>query len=159
MWEIRELCREAYDEDLSDTLEQLTPAVHVLGWLDSVLVAHALWVTRWLQAGDAPLLKTAYVEAVATKASERRRGFASQLLARLARELGEYDLAALSPSDAAFYAKLGWEAWRGPLFIRKDAGLAATPDDSVMILRLARTPVGLNVTEPLSAEWREGELW
>jgi hypothetical protein len=53
---------------------------------------------------------------------------------------------------------LGWELWRGPLATRTDAGLVPTPDEEVMILRLARTPA-LSLDEPLSVEWRVGEVW
>jgi hypothetical protein len=34
-----------------------------------------------------------------------------------------------------------------------------TPDEQVMVLRLPRTPAGLSLDAPLSAEWREGEFW
>jgi aminoglycoside 2'-N-acetyltransferase I len=157
--QVRALCTEAYAEDFTEILAQLGPGVHVLGWMDSLLVSHAMWVTRWLEpAGRAPL-RTAYVEAVATKPAYQRRGLASELLARLAREIGDYDLGGLSPSDAGFYARLGWEPWRGPLSIRKGDATIATPEEEVMILRLPRTPPDLDLEAPLSAEWRAGELW
>jgi aminoglycoside 2'-N-acetyltransferase I len=157
--QVRDLCTEAYQEDFSELLPQLGPGVHVLGLLDGVLVSHAMWVTRWLQPAGGGLLRTAYVEAVATKPSQQRRGFARDVLAHLAGEIRDYDLGALSPSDEGFYARLGWEPWRGPLFIRRDGQVDPTPEESVMILRLARTPADLDVTTSLSAEWREGELW
>jgi RNA polymerase-binding transcription factor len=56
-----------------------------------------MWVTRSLQS-TGRALRTAYVEAVATYPGHRRRGFASALLTRLVEEVGDYDLAALSPS-------------------------------------------------------------
>jgi hypothetical protein len=56
------------------------------------------------------------------------------------------------------YARLGWEFWRGPLFIRRAGRLIPTPDEEVMILRLPKTPP-LDLEAPLSVEWREGELW
>ena len=37
--------------------------------------------------------------------------------------------------------------------------LQPTPDETVMILRLPRTPPDLDLDAPLSAEWRRGELW
>jgi aminoglycoside 2'-N-acetyltransferase I len=157
--EVLDVCTEAYAEDFTEILAQVGPGVHVLGWMDSLLVAHAMWVTRWLEPGGRSALRTAYVEAVATKPAYQRRGLASGLLARLAREIGDYDLGALSPSDAGFYARLGWESWRGPLSIRKGEHLVATTDEEVMILRLPRTPPDLDLTAPLSAEWRPGELW
>jgi aminoglycoside 2'-N-acetyltransferase I len=157
--EIRDLCTEAYREDFSHAFELLGPGVHVIGSLDGQIVSHAMWVDRALQVGDGARLRTAYVEAVATKRAFQRRGFGTGLMRRLARELLGYDLGALSPSDERFYARLGWEAWRGPLFIRTTSGLEATPDEGVMILRLEKTPAGLDLDSPLSAEWRPGELW
>jgi aminoglycoside 2'-N-acetyltransferase I len=78
---------------------------------------------------------------------------------RVAEEIKDFELGALSPFSVAYYERLGWELWRGPLLIRTDEGLVRTPrDGDVMILRLPRTP-DLDLYAPLSAEWREGELW
>ncbi len=157
--EICELCTEAYEEELTGAFEALGPGVHVIGRFDGQIVSHAMWVTRTLQPASRTPLRTAYVEAVATRRQFQHRGFASEILRRLAQEIRSYELGALSPSGDAFYARLGWELWRGPLFIRTDIGLAPTPDESVMILRLENTPADLDLNEPLSAEWRTGELW
>ncbi len=155
------VCTRAYAEDASDLFEMFPHATHVLGMLGNRLVSHALWVTRLLQVDGSTTLNTAYVEAVATDPHFQRRGFASAVLRHLAREVDRlaFDLAALSPSDPAFYARLGWELWRGPLFIRTARGLERSPaEEQVMILRLTRTPP-LDLTRALSAEWRRGELW
>jgi len=153
------LCNCAYKEDSEDLFSTFVSPTHVLGRFDGHLVSHALWVTRYLQAGHGPLLRTAYVEAVATDPDYQRRGFATAVMQRLAAEVQDFELAALSPSDPAFYARLGWQLWRGPLFIRTEDGLLASADEEqVMILRLPRTPL-LDLDMPLSAEWRQGELW
>lgn len=157
--EILALCREAYAEDFSELLLALRPATHLLGRVHGELVAHALWVTRWLEPGGQRALRTAYVEAVATKPGHRGRGHASELMRRLAAEIRDYELGALSPAAEALYARLGWERWRGRLFIRGAAGLEPTPDEDVMILRLPRTPPDLDLGAELCAEWRKGELW
>ena len=108
-------------------------------------------------------MRTAYVEAVATAPGHQRRGIATTVLQRLVDVVAAdptWQLAALSPSDAAFYERLGWELWRGPLAIRRDGHLEPSPDDEqVMIRRLPRTPATLDLTALLTAEWREGELW
>ena len=70
----------------------------------------------------------------------------------------DFDLGALCPAIPLMYARLGWEFWCGPLFIRRADRLIPTPDEDVMILRLPRTPP-LDLEAPLSVEWREGELW
>jgi aminoglycoside 2'-N-acetyltransferase I len=156
---IRDLCSDAYREDFSHAFELLGPGVHVIGRLDEEIVSHAMWVDRELEIGGRGRLHTAYVEAVATRPAFQRRGFGTGVMRRLAREIRGYDLGALSPSDEGFYARLGWEAWRGPLFIRTATGIEATPDEGVMILRLEKTPAGLDLDSPLSAEWRPGEVW
>ncbi len=153
------LCTRAYEEDFSTIMKTFDSAVHVLAWFQSKLVSHALWVTRWLQAGDSPLLRTAFVEAVATEPYLQGRGFASAVMHRITKEVSDYQLGGLSPSDPSFYQRFGWELWRGPLFIRRNDDLLPSADDEeVMILRLSATPE-LDVTTPLSAEWRDGELW
>lgn len=152
-------CTRAYDEDMAPVFRSFADPTHVLGFRAGALASHALWVTRVLQAGDLPPLRTAYVEAVATDPAWRRRGFAAAVMRRLAAEVRDFDLAALSPFDEGYYARLGWETWRGPLFARTGEGLEPSPpDETVMILRLPKTPA-LDLTGPLSAEWREGDVW
>ena len=156
--EIHALCNRAYKEDLEPLFRTFTDTTHVLGWWDSAIVSHAMWVTRWLQPGDQPPLRTAYVEMVATEPEFRGRGFAATVMRRLARVIHDFPLGGLSPAETTLYEKLGWVFWQGPLYIRTPDGLLSTPEESVMILRLPRTP-HLDLTLPLSAEWREGELW
>jgi aminoglycoside 2'-N-acetyltransferase I len=157
---IIELGTQAFEQDYDALLAPLHGATHVLGRLGGQLVAHALWVTRWLQAGTLPIMRTAYIEGVATERAHRNRGFATTVMRRVATEIHDFDLAALSPFSVAWYARLGWEPWRGPLYIRTRHGRLRTPafDGRVMILRLPNTPV-LDLDAPLCAEWREGELW
>ena len=153
------LCTRAFEEDFDVLLGTFPGAMHVLARLGSVLVSHALWVTRWLAVGTASPMRTAYVEAVATEEQFRHRGYASAVMTRLAGEIQGFELGALSPSDPRFYERFGWQLWRGSLFIRKDEELLATPaDEEVMVLRLPMTPP-LDLNAPLSAEWRAGELW
>ncbi len=152
-------CSRAYEQDMEPLFDTFANATHVLGFHNGSLVSHALWVTRYLQVGTGPLLRTAYVEAVATEEAYRNRGFATAIMQRLADEIQDFDLVALSPFSVAYYGRLGWELWRGPLFIRTEDGLLPSPaDEEVMILRLPQTPA-LDLQQPLSAEWREGELW
>jgi aminoglycoside 2'-N-acetyltransferase I len=162
--EIIALCEAAYEEDFSHLFEQLPDSVHILARDEcGSLVSHAEFVPRGLQAGGRAIMRTAYVEAVATAAGHRRKGLATAVLQRLVDVVAAdptWQLAALSPSDAAFYERVGWELWRGPLAIRRDGRLEPSPDDEqVMIRRLPPTPPGLDMTALLTAEWREGELW
>lgn len=162
---IVKLINHAYEEDLGSLFESFPDATHVLGTIGATpnsggtLVSHALWITRWLQIGSGPLLRTAYVELVATDEAWRGRGFASSVMRRVTEEIRDFDIAALSPFSVAYYARLGWERWLGPLLIRKEGQLLPTPEDEeVMILRLPKTPP-LDLRSELSVEWREGEVW
>jgi len=156
--ELVTLCNHAYEEDLTDAVCGLS-GTHVLGYLGPRLVTHGMWVTRRLQIEDGPPLQTAYIEMVATDAGHRRRGYAAAVMRRIADLIAGYDLAALSPFSTTYYGRLGWETWQGTLLIRKDDQRLPTPEDEeVMILRLPRSPDFL-LTDTLSVEWREGEVW
>lgn len=157
--EMLALCQDAYGEDVAPYLRDVGPGVHLLGRIDGVLVSHAMFVVRWLQPAHGHLLRTAYVELVATRPREQRRGSASQVLHRLAQEIRAFDIGALSPSDERFYARLGWETWRGHLFVRRETTIAPTPGEQLMVLRLPRTPRTLSLDEPVSIDWRPGEVW
>jgi GNAT superfamily N-acetyltransferase len=117
-----------------------------------------MWITRWLQPESRAPLKTAYVEMVATYPAEQGRGYATQLLRALMPHLATYELAALCPATEGLYARLGWWFWRGPLSARKDGTKVSTPEERVMISPFPRTPA-LDPDEPLSVEWRAGEVW
>ena len=156
--EIIEFLSEAYREDFRPILASLPDLTHVLGYHHGELVAHGGWVTRWLECPNRLRLRTAYVEAIATGENHRRQGCARAVMQRIAEEIQEFDLGALSPAVTGLYISLGWQLWRGPLFIRSNAGLIATPDEQVMVLLLPKTP-RLDLDWPLTAEWREGELW
>ena len=165
---ILQLCNAAYGEDLASYFEALTADYHLLAKLDNRLAGHAMIVTRWLQCGDGPLLRTAYVELVATAPEHQGRGIATAIMRRLATLAAEldFDLAALCPVEPELYRRLGWEEWLGPLFIRmheqsdeKASSKIPTPEERVMVLRLPGSPA-LDVNRALSAEWRGGgELW
>jgi GNAT superfamily N-acetyltransferase len=150
----------AYEEDIAPFLRDNGSGLHALGRVKGVLVSHAQVITRALQVEGRAPMRTAYVELVATDPPMQGRGFASALLRALAPQMHAFDIAALSPSDDGFYARLGWKLWRGPLSVRTLTGLEASPDDEqVMILRLPRTPSDLDLEAPLSIEWRPGEAW
>src|SRR6266511_1740910 len=89
---------------------------HFLAFQDEQLVSHAMVTTRWLQAEGQPLLKTAYIDAVATLPTHQGQGHGSALMRHLANTIdGEYVIACLETERVEFYEQLGWEVWRGPL--------------------------------------------
>ncbi len=157
--EILALCNQAFQHDVSPNMKSFQEPTHVLGRYRGRLVSHVLWITRWLQIGDGPLLRTAYIEATATDLDYRHKGFASKIMKRATEEIQEFDIAALSTGSPNFYARLGWRLWRGPLFLRKGQELIPTPEEhGVMVLALERT-LPFDINAPLSIEWRELEPW
>ncbi|MCE7982633.1 MAG: N-acetyltransferase [Caldilinea sp. CFX5] len=131
---------------------------HFLAYDGAQLVSHAVVTTRWLQPAGLPLLKTAYVDAVATFPAYQGQGFGSAVMQHLAAHIADYEIACLQTERQSFYARLGWEEWRGPLAGRGAEGLIPTPDQrGVMILRLAHTPP-LTLDELLTIEV-SGRIW
>lgn len=152
------LCTEAFAEDFAHLFDLLPGSRHLLLRAAGVLVAHACWVTRWLQPEGHPPLCTAYVEAVAVQPARQREGLGSVVMRRTAEEVAGYELTALSPANLPFYERLGWVEWRGPLAIRRAGVVVPTPDEGLMVMRTSRTPP-LDLDAPITAEWREGEVW
>ena len=152
------LCEAAFAEDFSQLFDLLGGTRHVLVRLDDRLVSHACWVDRQLQVVDGPIMHTAYVEAVAVAPDRQRQGWGTLALRRVAEAIAAYELGGLATGSPGFYARLGWEQWRGPTAIRTATTLLPTPGEQPMILRTAHTPP-LDLDTLLTAEWRIGELW
>jgi len=152
------LCSRAYEEPYAPYLQSFNDPVHVLGRINGNLVSHALWITRWMQIIGTQILRTAYVEAVATEEAQRGKGYASGVMTCLAEQIQDYGIGGLSPAQTTLYLRQGWEYWQGLLYARKDGQWLFVPDEVAMVLRTPNTPP-LDIHAPLSIEWREGEVW
>lgn len=139
---------------------------HALGGMHFVLdlggeiVGHAAVVERTLEIAGQPL-RTGYVEAVATVPARQRTGLGTDVM----RDVGAYitehfELGALGTGSHGFYERLGWATWRGPAFVRTAEGERRTPDEEgyIMVLRTPTTPT-LDLTAPISCDWRPGDVW
>lgn len=140
--------------------------LHALGGTNSILEVdgaisgHASVVERTLEIGGRPV-RAGYVEAVAILPSKQRRGLGSLLMRDVnAHVLGGYELGALGTGSQPFYERLGWQVWRGPTGVRVDGAVRLTPDEDGYILVLP-TPSSppFDLTEPISCDWRPGDVW
>lgn len=155
------LCVAAHrEQDFENLFSYLSAdGLHVLAKEAEELVGHAVVTTRWLQPGDLPLLRTAYVDAVATSPHHQRRGVGSAVMKYLASVVTDYLIACLETERVEFYQRLGWEEWKGPLGGRSEQELIPTPDQKgIMILRLPLTPQ-LDLNDQLTIEAGEFRIW
>ena len=159
---IIQVCVEAHQEEDFKNLFFYVPSAgwHFLAFQGEQLVSHAMVTTRWLQSERHLLLKTAYIDAVATLPTAQGRGHASTLMRHLARRIdGEYVIGCLETDRIDFYERLGWEVWRGPLAGRSEQDLIPTPDQKgIMVLRLSQTPA-LNLDSMLTIECQGARIW
>jgi aminoglycoside 2'-N-acetyltransferase I len=134
--------------------------VHVLIEEDGAVIGHAAVVLRRLvHAGRA--LRCGYVEGVAVDVDARRRGHGRALMTAVGEVLrGGYELGALGATDAAvrLYERHGWARWRGPLSALTPDGIRPTPADQGAVFVLPIT-VPLELDEPLTCDWRDGDVW
>ena len=154
------VCKTAHQEDEFTHLFSYIPSggIHVLAYREQELIGHAVTTTRWLQPEGLPLLRTAYIDAVATLPAYQGQGIGSTLMRHLATVLSDFEMACLQTERVSFYARVGWEVWRGPLAGRRATELLPTPDQQgVMILRLAHTPP-LDIDRLLVIEYA-GRIW
>lgn len=159
---IIQVCVEAHqEEDFKNLFSYISSGGwHFLAYHDDELVSHAMVTTRWLQPEGQPLLKTAYIDAVATLPAYQGLGYGSIVMRQLASEIdNEYAIACLETERETFYERLGWEVWRGPLAGRSEDELIPTPHQTgIMILRLSQTPE-LDLDKGLSIECQPGRIW
>jgi aminoglycoside 2'-N-acetyltransferase I len=158
----RALLWEVFADDMTEhDWEHALGGMHALVWEDGDLVGHASVVQRRLLHGGRAL-RTGYVEGVAVRQSNRRRGHAAAMMDELERVIrGAYEVGALGASDmaAAFYAARGWEQWRGETYaLTPDEGIrrTAAEDDSVYVLPLAAE---LDLAGAIACDWRDGDIW
>jgi aminoglycoside 2'-N-acetyltransferase I len=106
-------------------------------------------------------LRTGYVEAVAPAPPWQRHGLGTLVMERINEIIREkFQLGALGTGEHAFYERLGWRTWQGSSSVRELGGPTPTPGDDgyVMVLDTPTSP-NLDLTAPISCEWRPGDVW
>jgi aminoglycoside 2'-N-acetyltransferase I len=161
---LREMIWEAFADDpepfTEEDWEHGLGGVHFILEEDGMMVAHASVIERELHAGG-HRLRTGYVEAVATRKDLQRRGHGSQVMGEVGEYIDEeFPLGALDTGVTAFYERLGWVVWKGPTFVRTESGLVRTAeDDGNVMIRLTSTSPELDLSAPISCDWRSGDVW
>lgn len=126
------------------------------------LVAHAAVVPRRIEAAGRTFAEAGYVENVAAHPGRRGRGAGGAAMAAVNEVLHErHELGVLSTSAHDFYARLGWERWRGPSSVRRPDGSlerTADEDDGIMVLRFGPSE-GLDLAGPIVCDARPGDDW
>ncbi|HEV7810471.1 MAG TPA: GNAT family N-acetyltransferase [Candidatus Limnocylindrales bacterium] len=134
---------------------------HVVAEMDGAIVGHAAVVERELHvAGRA--VRAGYVEAVAVAPERHGLGIGTAVMEAVDAIIrGQFELGALGTGAHHFYERLGWRSWTGPGSVRAPDGDRPTPDDDGFILWLPtrRTPPSVTGSEPLSCDWRPGDVW
>jgi aminoglycoside 2'-N-acetyltransferase I len=162
---IREIMTLAFGDDEEEAFTDADWA-HALGGVHVVLdvggeiVSHAAVVERALHIAERPV-RTGYVEAVATRPSRQGEGHGTRAMLDVNAIIRErFELGALGTGSHHFYERLGWVTWQGPTFVRTREGLVRTRDEDGGILILeTRTSPPLDLSAPLSCEWRPGDVW
>lgn len=159
--EVRRLVVQAFEGDFSpEDWEHTVGGWHVLVVDGDVALSHAAVVPRVLHVADRPV-RAGYVEGVATAPGRQGEGLGSLAMAAVSELLRrEFEMGALSTGRHRFYARLGWERWQGPTFVRhgSDAVRTAEEDDGIMVLRFGPSK-GIDLTAPLSCDGRHGDDW
>jgi aminoglycoside 2'-N-acetyltransferase I len=133
---------------------------HAVLEVDGRIAGHASVVERALEISGRPV-RTGYVEAVAVLPELQRTGMGTLLMGVVnAIVSGGFELGALGTGSQPFYERLGWQVWQGPTGVRVDGAVQPTPDEDGYILVLP-TPTSppFQLTEPISCEWRPGDVW
>jgi aminoglycoside 2'-N-acetyltransferase I len=156
----RSLLYRVFDNFTEHDWDHAQGGVHALVWEDGELIGHASVVPRRL-LHNGRMLRTGYVEGVVVREDRRGRGHGAAMMAAAERMIrGGYELGALSATEAAigFYAARGWARWLGPSSALTPTGPVRTEEDdgSIFVLPVS---AALDVSGPLEADWRDGDVW
>ncbi len=158
---IVDVCVDAFkDPVFYDLFSYLRPVdLHVMAYRETNLIGHAVVSTRWMQPEGLPILRSAYIDAVAVASAEQGKGVGNAVMQQIAVVIQDYEIAGLETDKFGFYESVGWERWPGSLAGRGENGLIPTPDQhGVMILRLPKTPA-LNLNGLLTIEDQGARIW
>ncbi len=125
------------------------------------VVAHASVVPRVLRTGGRELA-TGYVEAVATLPRRQRAGLGTAVMHEAGTFIRDvYELGALGTGVHAFYLRSGWRTWLGPTSVINPSGdREPTPhEDGSVMVHLTPSTAALDLTAPISCDWRPGDVW
>ncbi|MDQ3937918.1 MAG: GNAT family N-acetyltransferase, partial [Chloroflexota bacterium] len=149
--------QEAFTED---DWQHALGGMHFLLRAGAEIVSHASVVERELHVAGRPL-RTGYVEAVATAPRRQGAGHGSRIMRDIAAYIRQqFELGALGTGSQGFYERLGWLRWQGPTYVRTAVGPQRTPEEDgyVLVLPTPSSPP-LDLTAPISCEWRPGDVW
>jgi len=162
---IRKLLVAAFESDEDegfgdDDWEHAIGGLHFILDGDGDVVALASVVEREIHV-DGRALRTGYVEAVATAPQRQGAGLASLLMVEVTAHIRDrFELGALGTGRHGFYERLGWQIWMGPTSVRSPGGPTPTPEEDGHVLVLStRTSPPLDLTSPISCDWRSGDVW
>jgi aminoglycoside 2'-N-acetyltransferase I len=161
--EVLDLCNAAFGQPFETLFSLLPPdGLHLLGREDGKLVSHLVITDRWLRVEGGPNMRTAYIDAVATQAEFRRRGFAGALLKRVV-ELcsSRCDLLALSMDNPELYTRYGFVKWHGRLSTEKESGtgVETLPGQGRLMVRVVNMSILPDAARTMTANWRPGGGW
>jgi aminoglycoside 2'-N-acetyltransferase I len=134
--------------------------VHFVAEIDGEVVAYASVAERGLEIAGRPL-RAGYVEAVATAVERQGRGIGSRLIRDVNGYIRDgFELGGLGTGSHHFYERLGWLTWKGPSWARTAEGLRRTPDaDGYILVLPTPTSPELDLTAPISCDFRSGDVW
>lgn len=159
--QIRTFVSEAFDGTFSEEdWNHSLGGKHVIVVEDDNVLSHAAVVERTIEVAGR-LFRTGYLEGVATTPGRHGEGLGSMVVAEATRSVTDgFELGTLSTDRHSFYARLGWERWVGPSFVRRGAEKMRTEqdDDGLMVLRFGPSEV-IDLAAPISCEHRSGDVW
>lgn len=137
--------------------------VHVLVTDAGALVAHASVVPRTLWHG-AQEFDAGYVEGVAVRGDQQGRGLGRVVMDHAESIIASrHRIGALNAVESAapFYAARGWQRWTGPTAAQSPTGVIDTrnEEDCIFLFHVQTQTATWTSTDPVTCDWRTGDLW
>lgn len=157
----RRLMNVAFDDFTDDDWAHALGGWHAVLGDGADIVAHASVVPRTIVAGSREY-RAGYVEAVAVHPDRQGRGLGTAVMTAVNEIVRtRFEIGALSTGAWHFYERLGWERWRGPVYVRARDGRfvrSADEDESVMVWR-GGPGAAIDLTTAIACDDRAGDAW
>lgn len=108
------LCTRAFADDFSNLFARRPNARHVVIRIDNRIVGHGCWEPLPVSISSVTSI-SAWISAVAVEPTLRRSGIGTGIMSAIESDCERMQLGLLSAAEPAFYVRLGWRRWMGPV--------------------------------------------
>lgn len=151
---------DAFEQNFSDDdFEHLYGGIHIIASANTIIIGHAALIPRTIHIDGSPY-QVGYIEGVAVASTYQRQGIGAQIMRQIT-DMAAHDfvVAMLSTGEHDFYARFGWQRFKGESYVDNHGTIERTADEDEGLMVLTNLT---HLNQPGIAwvcDWRTGDVW